>query len=228
VYFRYATWLGRSLRPYSKLWQGFTQGTDLQRAARKQRPDGGNSLRIIGGVWRGRRIRFPDLPSLRPTPDRVRETLFNWLQNEIAGVRCADLFAGSGAIGIEALSRGARAVTFVEHDRTAADGIVASVAILGGSAGAHVLHTNVAQFLAGMVDPFDIIFLDPPFGRNLLAKTLKLLAERGWLREGGLVYLECERESGEPALPAGWQRLKAKYAGEVGYHLARHSPRNPL
>jgi 16S rRNA (guanine966-N2)-methyltransferase len=85
----------------------------------------------------------------------------------------------------------------------------------------------VASFLAGAVNPFDIVFLDPPFGRNQLAKTLKLLADRDWLRPGGLVYLECEREAGEPPLPAGWQRLKAKYAGEVGYHLARHWPRTP-
>jgi 16S rRNA (guanine966-N2)-methyltransferase len=157
----------------------------------------------------------------------VRETLFNWLQHEIGGARCADLFAGSGAIGLEALSRGAREVEFIEHNRTVADGIVASVESLGGSAGAHIFHTNVASFLAGAVNPFDIVFLDPPFGRNQLAKTLKLLADRDWLRPGGLVYLECEREAGEPALPAGWQRLKAKYAGEVGYHLARHSPRTP-
>jgi 16S rRNA (guanine966-N2)-methyltransferase len=155
----------------------------------------------------------------------VRETLFNWLQHEIVGARCADLFAGSGAIGIEALSRGAREVEFIEHDRTAADGIVASIESLGGSAGAHISHTKVASFLAAAVNPFDIIFMDPPFGRNQLPKTLKLLAARDWLRPGGLVYLECEREAGEPMLPAGWERLKAKYAGEVGYHLARHPPR---
>jgi 16S rRNA (guanine966-N2)-methyltransferase len=191
--------------------------------------DGRNSVRIIGGIWRGRRVNFPDLPGLRPTPDRVRETLYNWLQHAIVGTRCLDLFAGSGALGLEALSRGAAAVVFVEQAQAAARGLVAELARLGGTPKARVVEMGASRFLrtAGEAygrpygGPFDIVFMDPPFGQEALAEYIPLLDLGGWVKSGGLVYLECEKSAGVPTLPKHWELLKSKSAGEVGYHLAR-------
>ena len=180
-----------------------------------------NSVRIVGGVWRGRRVEFPDLPSLRPTPDRVRETLFNWLQHKVVGARCLDLFAGSGALGLEALSRGAAEVVFVETAPTAAHTLRTQLKRLGGERSARVLDLGAARFLRTPGEPFDLIFLDPPFGQNVLPEYLAQLACGNWLKGGALVYLENERAAGLPALPAGWQALKSKSAGEVGYHLVQ-------
>jgi 16S rRNA (guanine966-N2)-methyltransferase len=177
-------------------------------------------VRIIAGVWRGRRVEFPDLPGLRPTPDRVRETLFNWLQADIAGARCLDLFAGSGALGLEALSRGAAEVVFVETATAAAHALRAQLQRLGGERRAVVLDLGAARYLRAPAAPFDIVFLDPPFGRGLLAETLAQLAAGPWVRDGGFVYLEHERAGEIPPLPAGWQLLRSKAAGEVAYHLA--------
>jgi len=178
-------------------------------------------VRIIGGAWRGRRVEFPDLPALRPTPDRVRETLFNWLQGDIAGARCLDLFAGSGALGLEALSRGAAEVVFVETATAAAHMLRAQLQRLGGEGRATVLDLGAARYLrAPATVPFDIVFLDPPFGTTLLAESLVQLAVGHWLKVGGFAYLENERPAGVPALPAGWDLLKSKAAGEVAYHLA--------
>jgi 16S rRNA (guanine966-N2)-methyltransferase len=188
-------------------------------------PPGRGSLRIIGGGWRGRRVHFPDIPGLRPTPDRVRETLFNWLQQAVTDARCLDLFAGSGALGLEALSRGAREVVFVEHAAAAAATLQTALQTLGGAARARVIETDAARFLAGrdaeLGAAFDIVFVDPPFGQGALLEFLPQLALRSWVRPGGLVYIECERRLGAPQLPAGWDLLRSKSAGEVGYHLAR-------
>ena len=177
-------------------------------------------MRIIAGAWRGRRVEFPDLPGLRPTPDRVRETLFNWLQADIAGARCLDLFAGSGALGLEALSRGAAEVVFVETATAATHTLRAQLQRLGGEGRAVVQDLGAARYLRGSATPFDIVFLDPPFGRDLLTESLALLAAGDWLKPGGFVYLEHERSAEPPALPDGWQLLRSKAAGEVAYHLA--------
>ena len=177
-------------------------------------------MRVIAGAWRGRRIEFPDLPGLRPTPDRVRETLFNWLQPHIAGARCLDLFAGSGALGIEALSRGAAEVVFVETATAATHTLRAQLQRFGGEGRAVVLDLGAARYLRAAAAPFDVVFLDPPFGRDLLPETLALLAAGQWLKAGGLVYLEHERAAAMPPLPEGWQLLRSKAAGEVAYHLA--------
>ncbi|HEY2462992.1 MAG TPA: 16S rRNA (guanine(966)-N(2))-methyltransferase RsmD [Steroidobacteraceae bacterium] len=184
-------------------------------------PAGRNSVRIIAGAWRGRRIHFPDLPALRPTPDRVRETLFNWLQHSITDIRCLDLFAGSGALGLEALSRGAREVVFVEQFPTAARALQEQLIRFGGGARGRILEMGAARFLRAPGEPFDLAFLDPPFGANALAEYIPLLDGGDWLKAGGLVYLENERAAGVPALPGHWELLKSKSAGEVGYHLAR-------
>ena len=178
------------------------------------------SLRIIGGEWRGRRIRFPGEGGIRPTPDRVRETLFNWLMGRVEGSRCLDLFAGSGALGLEALSRGAAHATFVERARknVAALREVTSKLAPGRS---KVIEAEALAWLAGPAQPFDIVFLDPPFADGLLTDAMRLLEARGWLAAGAFIYLEAPARAGEPALPAGWAMHRTGRAGAVGYHLAR-------
>jgi 16S rRNA (guanine966-N2)-methyltransferase len=175
-------------------------------------------LRIIGGSWRGRKLRFPAVALIRPTPDRVRETLFNWLGARIGGARCLDLFAGSGALGLEALSRGAAAVTFVEHDSSAVRALAATLSAWGAQ-GARVERADALRFLAGTPQPCDVVFLDPPFGSGLLGAAAAALEQGGWLKPAALIYVECAAREGPPALPASWRALKAKRAGEVGYHL---------
>src|SRR5271168_1520257 len=182
---------------------------------------GRNSVRIIAGNWRGRRVNFPDIPGLRPTPDRVRETLFNWLQHSIADTRVLDLFAGSGALGLEALSRGAREAVFVEQFPAAARTLQEQLVRFGAAGKGRILEMGAARFLRNPGEPFDIAFLDPPFGTNALAEYIPLLDGGEWLKVGGLVYLENERAAGVPVLPGYWELLKSKSAGEVGYHLAR-------
>ena len=152
--------------------RGMMRAVTLRKLDRT-RPAGLNSVRIIGGSWRGRRVHFPDSPGLRPTPDRVRETLFNWLQHSIAGTRCLDLFAGSGALGLEALSRGAREVVFVEQAFAPAQMLAEELkrleaGDLGGSRG-RVVQMSAERFLAAPGEPFDVIFLDPPFGLDAAA-----------------------------------------------------------
>jgi 16S rRNA (guanine966-N2)-methyltransferase len=188
-------------------------------------PASRNSVRIIGGGWRGRRVRFPDIPGLRPTPDRVRETLFNWLQRAIVGARCLDLFAGSGALGLEALSRGAKELVFVEQAVAASRALQEQLNRFGGGAKGQVVEMGAARYLRSLPQPFDIVFLDPPFGQDALAEYVPLLDGGEWLAPGALVYLENEKTAGVPPLPARWQLLKSKSAGEVGYHLARVNAR---
>jgi 16S rRNA (guanine966-N2)-methyltransferase len=199
-------------------------------------PGGRNSVRIIGGGWRGRRVNFPDIPGLRPTPDRVRETLFNWLNHAIVGARCLDLFAGSGALGLEALSRGAKELVFVEQAVAASRGLQEQLIRFGGGGKGRVMEMGAARYLrtpahppgalhGGPGGPFDIVFLDPPFGLNALEEYVPMLDSDHWLKLGALVYLENEKSAGTPTLPSHWELLKSKSAGEVGYHLARAGAR---
>lgn len=183
----------------------------------------GRTLRIIGGSWRGRKIRFPPVEAIRPTPDRVRETVFNWLQQDIAGACCLDLYAGSGALGLEALSRGAAQVVFVDVDQAVVRHLSQALALFGCDRG-QVVGSDATRYLAGPPRPFDIVFLDPPFAAQALADTCRRLDQGGWLREGGLAYLENPASAGVPELPPGWSLLRSKRAGEVGYHLARRGP----
>lgn len=181
-----------------------------------------NELRIIGGKWRGRRVRFPAVDAIRPTPDRVRETLFNWLQHVIAGSRCLDLFAGSGALGLEALSRGASKVVFVDRERTAIRQLEETLSVLQ-AAGAE-LHTQDARhFVEGKGTPFDIVFLDPPFDADFLPDVGRALEKGGWLAPRASIYIELPAKAGAPVLPPNWTLLKSGRAGEVGYHLARRA-----
>jgi 16S rRNA (guanine966-N2)-methyltransferase len=169
------------------------------------------------------------MPDLRPTPDRVRETLFNWLQHSIVNARCLDLFAGSGALGLEALSRGASALVFVELAQMATRCLHMELARLGGTSKSRVVDMGASRFLRSPAEsfggPFDVVFLDPPFRREALAEYIPLLDAGDWVKPSGLVYLESERAAGIPGLPSHWELLKSKSAGEVGYHLARANAR---
>jgi 16S rRNA (guanine966-N2)-methyltransferase len=179
-----------------------------------------NQLRIIAGRWRGRKLSFAPVPGLRPTPDRVRETLFNWLGPLLQGARCLDLFAGSGALGIEAASRGAAEVVMVDHDPVVVRTLRAQLQQLAFPA-AQVVQQDVNSWLATAAEPFDVVFLDPPFRENRLPDCIRLLEDNGWLAAGTRVYLEAER-SYTPVLPESWDLYRSKGAGQVGYHLARH------
>ena len=192
---------------------------DADRGALSARA-GLRTLRIIGGRHRGRKLRFPEGVDIRPTPDRVRETLFNWLQQRTPDARVLDLFAGSGALGLEALSRGAARVTFVEQDRRAAAAIDA-LAQEWQEAAAAVVCADALGWLSQANDagPFDIVFLDPPYDSELLSAAAAALVKSGKLAPDARVYLESRARAAMPALPEGWQRLRDGRAGEVGYHL---------
>ena len=185
-----------------------------------------NTLRIIGGDWRGRRIRFPGEGGIRPTPDRVRETLFNWLMARVRGSRCLDLFAGSGALGLEALSRGAAHVTFIERGRENAARLRETAAALAPGRAA-VIEADALAWLQGPPAAFDIVFLDPPFAAGVLDESMHRLESRGFLAPGAFIYIEMPASAGPPALPAGWRPHRSGRAGAVGYHLARRQDEEP-
>jgi len=181
-----------------------------------------NRLRIIAGSWRGRRLAFAPLAGLRPTPDRVRETLFNWLAPVIRGARCLDLFAGSGALGLEAASRGAAEVVLVDSNPGVIAVLREQVRLLDATQ-VQVIEADAEAFLRGAAQPFDIVFLDPPFGEQRLAAAMRQLESGGWLAEEAVVYIEAERSLQELPLPVNWKLQRSKAAGRVGYHLARRA-----
>jgi 16S rRNA (guanine966-N2)-methyltransferase len=199
-------------------------------------------LRIIAGQWRGRRWRFPIGPDIRPTPDRVRETLFNWLAPQIRGARVLDLFAGSGALGLESLSRGAAHATFVDADARAVDALrerctewSSASREAGTPVGSAEFHrADALAFLAGpagrlssgpVAVPFDVVFLDPPFGAGLWGKVASRLGSGGWVTPQAFVYLEAPSGELPPGLPPTLQSWRHGTAGEVGYHLLRRDAR---
>jgi 16S rRNA (guanine966-N2)-methyltransferase len=189
-----------------------------------------NQLRIIGGAWRGRKLAFPDIEAIRPTPDRVRETVFNWLQNDIAGARCLDLFAGSGALGFEALSRGAAHVVFVDREPEIGRYLRDTLKRLDATA-AEVHTADSLRWLNARPQmralTFDIVFLDPPFAANVLSVVCRGLEEDGWLNSAALIYIESAANGGPPDIPGNWSIIKSKTAGQVGYYLARRSTSKP-
>jgi len=174
---------------------------------------GAGTLRVIGGKYRSRRIRVPERPGLRPTPDRVRETLFNWLGQELDGLACLDLYAGSGALGFEAASRGAARVVLVEKDRATAAELERSRAALDASQ-VSVVIADAETFLERERGRFDVVFLDPPFRQNALPAILGKLAAR--LEPGARVYVESDSPV-DPAPP--WTELRRARAGQVSYQL---------
>jgi 16S rRNA (guanine966-N2)-methyltransferase len=187
----------------------------------KKAPPG--RLRIVAGNWRSRVLVIADVPGLRPTPERVRETLFNWLAPRIQGARCLDVFAGTGALGFEALSRGAAEVMFVEKSRRAARMLEENAEKLGAT-GARIFHGDAHEFLrTANRKAYDVVFLDPPFAENLLGEVCEQVAATGILADGGVVYLEQDRDQQDLQLPPGWETLKSKTAGQVRYSLVRTS-----
>jgi 16S rRNA (guanine966-N2)-methyltransferase len=176
-------------------------------------PRAANQIRIIGGDWRSRVIFFPDVTGLRPTPDRVRETLFNWLGQRLDGKVCLDLFAGSGALGFEALSRGALQVVMIEQSRPIARALHETAQRLSATS-AEIVNAEALSYLGGPTRPFDIVFLDPPFSQALLPGVLAMLP--AWLTANGRVYVESE-PGFEPG--AEWKILKQRRAGQVKFQL---------
>lgn len=174
----------------------------------------GNRLRIIGGQWRSRFLPFPDVDGLRPTTDRVRETVFNWLQPVVPGARVLDLFAGSGALGFEALSRGAQNLTLLEMNAKAASQLKDNVKTLNTS-DAQVVQTDALNWLAQCDQQFDLIFLDPPFNKGLLPKCLELIESQNLLSKNAWVYIESEQDLNKLNLPSSWRLHRDKKAGQV-------------
>ncbi|PHS73979.1 MAG: 16S rRNA (guanine(966)-N(2))-methyltransferase RsmD [Porticoccus sp.] len=183
-----------------------------------------SQVRIIGGQWRGRKLQFNDVAGLRPTGDRIRETLFNWLTPWIDGARCLDLFAGSGALGIEALSRGAAEVTLIEKHPQAAENLRDNCARLKAD-DARIIQADTLVWLTNNSPdkPFDIVFLDPPFSSDLLQPCCELLQKPGLLATGSLIYLETDRYQPLPEISPTWELLREKTAGQVSYRLYRVS-----
>ena len=177
---------------------------------RRTRP---NTVRIIGGLWRSRIIEFPDAEDLRPTPDRVRETLFNWLGRDLTGMACLDLFAGSGALGFEALSRGAAAVVMIEKNPAALRALRDNARKLDAT-GLTVVRGDALEFVRSARSRFDVVFVDPPYRLGMQVAALGLL--RGLLAEGGRVYVESDAVF-EP--PRGWAIFRRSRAGNVHFHL---------
>ena len=177
-----------------------------------------NKLRIIGGNWRSRCITFVDAPGLRPTPARVRETVFNWLRNDIIGSRCLDLYAGSGALSFEAASREAKSVVQVENNPLACRALKENaVALAAGQI--KIVQSDVFRYLAGDAEAFDIVFIDPPFAQSLAVQTCQWLEDKGWLSPHAKIYVETESTLKLVGMPPNWRLLKSKTAGEVGYCL---------
>ncbi|MEE4184450.1 MAG: 16S rRNA (guanine(966)-N(2))-methyltransferase RsmD [Gammaproteobacteria bacterium] len=176
------------------------------------------AVRVIAGHWRGRKIPVQG-DGIRPTGDRVRETLFNWLAPVLTDARCLDWFAGSGALGIEALSRGAAHCVFVERDPAAASALRACLGRLGAAAG-DVFAGNATAVLRTLPGPFDIVFVDPPFDGPDICNLCTLLEQSGLLADSSRIYLEMRRTSESPALPPNWRSLRQKNAGQVSFMLA--------
>ena len=187
-------------------------------AGRKQKSQAGR-LRIVAGNWRSRLLDIADVEGLRPTSERIRETLFNWLAPRIHGARCLDAYAGTGALGLEALSRGAGSVVFVEKSPVAAKQLRRNIDVLDAR-GATVLHQDTLRYLRDTAaGPFDLVFLDPPFADELVEETCRLLAQQHLLADNALVYIELAKNGVGAQLPSGWQVQKNKTAGNVRYML---------
>jgi len=177
-------------------------------------------LRIVAGKWRSRVLDIADVDGLRPTSERIRETVFNWLAPYIDGARCLDLFAGTGALGLEALSRGASQVVFVERSRKAVDTLRANARALDAGPNVDIRCGDALEYLRRPDEgPFDIVFVDPPFAAELHDDLCRLLAAGSMLADGALIYLEEDRARRPAGIPGDWEVLKSKTAGNVRYSL---------
>lgn len=175
-------------------------------------------IRIIAGQWRGRKLPVHDIQGLRPTTDRVKETVFNWLMNDIHGNKCLDCYAGAGSLGFEALSRGASNTTFIEKDAKAAKQLQDNKRLLNAD-NATVIQADCLTTLNSLNQQFELVFIDPPFRQQLVNQTIELLESKQLLAENALIYLEIESELANIELPTTWQLLKQKTAGQVTYSL---------
>jgi len=178
------------------------------------------SIRIIGGTLRGRRVQFPAIPGLRPTPNRIRETVFNWLTPYIHRATCLDLFAGSGALSFEAVSRGASSVLAIEKNSKAIT-MLQQHKLQFKLNNLEFLKIDAQVYLQSEAKPFDIIFVDPPYSSHLLLNCLSDLHQKQWVQSGTLVYFECDTPIDNDQLPVSWILLKAKKAGNVYFYLAK-------
>ncbi len=178
------------------------------------------TLRIIGGQWRSRRLSFSAVDGLRPTTDRVRETLFNWISPVITGAHCLDLFTGSGALGLEALSREAGSVTFIDQSSAATRSLKQNLHLLQAN-NADVINTDAIKWLTATtpLSPYNIVFIDPPFRCGLVYKCIEQLQSKPLLTSGSYIYIEIEKEAIRPQTPANWQLHREKEAGQVRYML---------
>ncbi|MBX8605264.1 16S rRNA (guanine(966)-N(2))-methyltransferase RsmD [Pseudomonas cichorii] len=181
--------------------------------------NGLGQLRIIGGEWGSRRLTFPDAPGLRPTPDRVRETLFNWLSPYIAGAKVLDVFTGSGALYFEALSRGASMGLALDSNAAAIASLRQNLNLLNCTTGQIAQADALRHLETAVATPFDVVFLDPPFHQGLLASACALLESRGWLAENAWIYTESENAPSTTGLPGNWRLHREKKAGQVHYAL---------
>ena len=186
----------------------------------KQTSKAMGEVRVIAGLWRGRKLPVLNAEGLRPTTDRVKETLFNWLMMDVANARCLDCFAGSGSLGIEALSRQAQAVVFLEKFANAAQQLKKNLASLKTDKGT-VINTDTLTYLSqkNSTEPFEIIFIDPPFHHNFVPQVLTLLQQNNWLAENALIYVETEKNHPPLLLAENWQIIKEKSAGMVTSRL---------
>ncbi len=178
-----------------------------------------SSIRIIGGEWRSRKLTVPDAPGLRPTPDRVRETLFNWLAPTIQGARVLDAFTGSGALFLEALSRGASTGVAIDANLDAVNNLRRNLALLQGD-DAEVLRADSLHYLSNKAEQgFDIVLLDPPFHQDLLLSACQLLEDNNWLNKGAWIYTESEQAPSSLGVPSTWRLHREKHTGQVHYAL---------
>lgn len=191
--------------------------------ARKQ----SNQIRIIAGEWRGRKLPVADVEGLRPTIDRVRETLFNWLMYDVRGARCLDLFAGTGVLGMECLSRGASSVQFVEANHKAGQQLRQNLSTLSAENAANIHIGDASVWLNSPAQQtFDLVFLDPPFALDVLQQTCHILEQQGWLAANAKIYIERDRSSAPLKLPQNWQQLRSGSAGQSDYELLQRGLSN--
>lgn len=187
-----------------------------QNPSQKRAPSG--QVRIISGLWRGRKLPVHDAEGLRPTTDRVKETLFNWLAQDIPHAKCLDLFAGSGGLGFESASRQADKVTMLEMNPQAFAQLKTNIAALKAS-NIEAVNTDTLAYLKQPGQAYDVVFIDPPFRQGLLQETVQLLEQNGWLAANAMIYIESEKELPLTELPASWQLYREKIAGQVCYRL---------
>lgn len=188
--------------------------------ARKQSNSGTGSIRIIGGIHRGRKLPVLNAEGLRPTTDRMKETLFNWLMMDVRGAACLDCFAGSGSLGFEAISRGAESVQFMELDKQAAKQLKTNAQLLKYDENeVSIAQGNTLSLMLTVTGPFDIIFVDPPFNQELVLPCVAIIQEKGLLKSGSKIYIERENGASSLAFPSNWRLIKEKSTQQVSAQL---------